>query len=113
MRTQLRGLGHAASAFVAVIVLAGAASAASIGDPRAGREMAEQACAECHEVLAGRESTAENRAASFQEIADTPGITRLSLTVFFQTPHRNMPNLVLRGNERDDLIAYILSLKAK
>ena len=37
--------------------------------------------------------------------------TALSLTVFFRSNHKNMPNLILSNTEADDIIAYILSLK--
>ena len=49
----------------------------------------------------------------FQEIADTPGMGELALKVFFQTPHRQMPNFSITGDVRDDLIAYITGLKRK
>jgi hypothetical protein len=35
----------------------------------------------------------------------------LVLRVWFQTPHPTMPNLSIRGEEADNVIAYILSLK--
>ena len=40
-------------------------------------------------------------------------MNRRALIVFFRTPHKNMPNLVIQGDEADDIIAYILSLKSK
>jgi hypothetical protein len=33
--------------------------------------------------------------------------------VFLRTPHRNMPNLVISDSDRDNVIAYILSLRDK
>ena len=47
-----------------------------------------------------------------QTFAD-PAVTELSLRVFLQTPHRNMPNLQLSQKETDDVIGFILSLKAQ
>jgi hypothetical protein len=55
----------------------------------------------------------EEPPASFQEIADTPGMGELALKVFFQTPHKQMPNFSITGDVRDDLIAYITDLKRK
>ena len=49
----------------------------------------------------------------FDVIADDPGVTDISLRVFFQTPHRNMPNLQLSQKETDDVIGYILSRKGR
>ena len=34
----------------------------------------------------------------------------MALTVWFQSPHTNMPNLILEPAARDDVIAYIVSL---
>ena len=35
-------------------------------------------------------------------------MTSAALTVALQTAHRNMPNFVIKANERQDIIAYIL-----
>ncbi len=50
---------------------------------------------------------------SFQAIANQPGITPLSLKVFFRTSHKDMPNLVIKPDQADALASYILSLKTK
>ena len=50
-------------------------------------------------------------ATPFQVIANTGGMTRTALYVFFRTPHTTMPNLVVQGDDLDNVIAYILSLK--
>jgi len=38
-------------------------------------------------------------------------MTAMALNVFFQTPHRTMPNLILESDQKNDIIAYIMSLK--
>ena len=38
-------------------------------------------------------------------------MTSVALTVALQTAHGKMPNFVLKGSAREDIIAYILSLK--
>ena len=62
-------------------------------------------------------SKAEKREYSWQ-IGSHPGNPGLAvieavstLNVFFQTPHRAMPNLILETDQKNDIIAYILSLK--
>jgi hypothetical protein len=40
-------------------------------------------------------------------------MTGLALAVFLRTPHRNMPNLIISDRDRDNVIAYILSLRDK
>lgn len=76
------------------------------GDPAAGERLAAANCAQCHSP-AGMHS----RAPPFATIAAMPSTTEASLTVFLQTPHASMPNLILSVAERNDLIAYILSLR--
>ena len=98
----------AAIAFVAGAAVAGAQE---VGDARKGLRFAEQICAECHAVKAGQ--TVPATAPTFKAIANTPGMTAMALTIFFRTPHRDMPNLVLSDDDRDDVIAYIVSLREK
>jgi mono/diheme cytochrome c family protein len=95
----------------AAVVGAAVAGAQEVGDARRGLIFAERICAECHAVKAGQ--TVPATAPTFKAIANTPGMTALALTVFFRTSHRDMPNLVLSDDERDDVIAYILSLREK
>lgn len=81
------------------------------GDASQGHEMARNVCAECHRVEKGQKSRKLSPIKAFQEIANNPARTALSLRVFLRTPHRNMPNLVLSEAETDNIIAYIHSLK--
>lgn len=101
---------------LAGLALAGHISAASaaedhIGDARRGLEYAQATCARCHAVLFEDASSPVFDAPPFKTVADTPGITRLALSVFLQSPHPTMPNLIVEGEDADNLIAYILSLK--
>jgi hypothetical protein len=52
-------------------------------------------------------------APTFKSIANAPGMTATALTVFLRTPHRNMPNLIISGSDRGNVIEYILSLRDK
>jgi mono/diheme cytochrome c family protein len=81
------------------------------GNAQRGKQIAEAWCAQCHDVAPGAERFDNNLPATFQEVADTPGMGELALKVFFQTPHRQMPDFSLTNDVRDDLIAYITSLK--
>jgi hypothetical protein len=40
-----------------------------------------------------------------------PSTTELSLRVFLQSNHRNMPNIIVKGRDLDDIVAFIMSLK--
>jgi mono/diheme cytochrome c family protein len=76
------------------------------GDPAAGERLAAANCAQCHGAV-----QAVGGAPAFISIAAMPMITEQSLNVFLQTPHASMPNLILSKQDRDDLIAYIMSLR--
>ena len=69
-----------------------------------------QQCSGCHAVQAGQLSP-RPPIATFKQIANTPGMNRMALMVWFQSPHPNMPNLSLAPGDRDDVIAYIVSLR--
>jgi mono/diheme cytochrome c family protein len=88
-----------------------AAGAQEVGDAGKGLAFADRVCVECHGVKSGQ--TVPAAAPTFKAIANTPGMTAIALTVFFRTPHRDMPNLVLSDDDRDDVIAYILSLRER
>jgi mono/diheme cytochrome c family protein len=100
----------AALAFIAGVHFA---QAQEMGDARAGKTYAERVCSECHAVRAGQSLSPHNRAPSFQTVANAPGMTSTALRVWFQSPHPSMPNLLLTGEQSDDLVAYILSLRKR
>ena len=81
------------------------------GDARQGENFAKAACSQCHAV--GRKQTfSPNRyAPSFYSLARSPGMTATKLHVWFETPHPSMPNLILRSADKENVFAYILSLK--
>jgi len=87
------------------------ASAQSRGDVKKGLAYAEKVCAECHAVRAGETNSPKADATPFDTAMRVPGMTPLALNVFFQSPHPTMPNLIVTGQNRDNLIAYMLSLK--
>lgn len=96
------------------LLLPGAASAQmSPGDPVVGRAIAERWCSSCHLVSPRPVGPVGDGAATFQSIADRASTTALSLRVFLQSPHGQMPDLTLDRNETDDLISYILSLRGR
>ena len=75
-----------------------------------GRHLAEAWCTTCHAIDSKAAGTA-NTAPDFAAIANLPSTTELSLKVFLRSSHRNMPNLVLKPEQADNLVSYILSLK--
>jgi len=100
--------------FAVIAILLGtfpALAQALPGDRYAGRTLARDVCAECHFVEKEDLGDSWAEAPAFQDVADDPAITAISLRVFLRSSHQNMPNLMLSETETDDIIAFILSLK--
>ena len=108
---RAKSLKRAVVAVMAVVCVSGTAQAQVIGDVDKGKAFAERTCAECHAVHAGPGASPKATATTFVNIANVPGMTATALAVFFRTPHPTMPNLVVTGEDMDNVIAYILSLK--
>lgn len=80
------------------------------GDVARGFTYARQNCGSCHGVDDGVHST--NLAApTFNQIADTPGMTRIALSAWMRSEHVMMPHYVVAQDDIDDVWAYIATLK--
>jgi mono/diheme cytochrome c family protein len=99
------------AALLLALVSAAPSQAQGDGDPVAGHDFAAKICAQCHGIEKGYQPSPEPFAPTFEAIANTPGMSPMALSVFLQTPHATMPNLVLTATERANIIAYITSLK--
>jgi len=82
-------------------------------DIEAGAAYAERVCAACHAVLANEQISPLPQAPTFQSVADTPGMTELALTVWLQSSHPTMPNIILKPDDLRNVVAYIRSLERK
>lgn len=89
------------------------AFAQETGSAARGLAYAKRHCAECHAVEADRDISPVVGIAPFKEIANTPGMTPLALRIWFQSPHPNMPLIMLAPDDRDDVVAYITSLRER
>lgn len=87
------------------------AFARDLGNPERGLVIARRSCVACHAVTADRAMSPNPKAPPFVAMAQTPGMTAIALRAALQTSHRTMPNLVLRKQRREDVIAYILQLR--
>jgi mono/diheme cytochrome c family protein len=83
------------------------------GNAERGKEIADRWCAECHQTTAGAIRIDQSKPATFQEIADAPGMSERALKAFFRTPHNQMPNFSITDETRDHLISYITNLRRK
>jgi mono/diheme cytochrome c family protein len=87
--------------------------AQEMGDATKGAELAQGICAECHAITATPARSPNTKAPSFASVVRTPGMTEMALRVWLQSPHPTMPNLLLSDQQKDDVIAYLMSLKRK
>lgn len=98
-----------------VLLLAGFGTqvcADQLGNAADGLAYARAHCAECHGVETSRDDFSPNvDAPDFSVVANTPGMTERAIAVWLQTSHPTMPNLMIPDEARDNLVAYIMSLK--
>lgn len=92
-------------------ILSISAHAQEPGDAQAGHAFAQRNCAECHAVRLGQNGSPNQDAPSFESVAKTSGMTGRALVVWLQTSHPTMPNFLISEKDRNDVVAYILSLK--
>jgi mono/diheme cytochrome c family protein len=98
--------------WVTVLALSVAASQVHAqGNPQQGLAEAQQVCSECHAVQRGQVRSPNSKSPTFVELATTPGMTATALLVALTTPHAGMPMFILTTERRENVIAYILSLK--
>lgn len=108
---RLRGLMFLAALMTPALTTLPPVRAQDIGgNIQSGRALARAWCAQCHRVEPGRYGIFE---ADFGEVANLPSTTALSLRVFLQSSHKEMPNVSLKPAEIDDIVTYILSLKRR
>ncbi len=98
-------------AIISVLGVSIPAAAQETANLSAGRDLALQVCAECHAVMPEEGLSPNAASPTFKAIANSPGISRIALLTWFQTPHKTMPNLVLKAEDADNLAAYIISLR--
>lgn len=86
----------------------------------AGQKLAVQICSRCHAVLRGEGANPKpeplpfrtiGRPLPFEDIANTPGVTKMALYAWLTSSHPTMPNIVLDKEQLTNVVAYILSLK--
>jgi mono/diheme cytochrome c family protein len=97
----------------AAILALSSEALAQDADIEAGAAYAKQVCAACHAVLPGEQVSPLPQATTFQSVANTPGMTELALTVWLQSSHPTMPNIVLEPDNMRNVVAYIRSLESK
>jgi mono/diheme cytochrome c family protein len=104
-------LGRTLCIFVGLSLGAAVAHAQEPGAAQRGLAYARTNCVQCHGIERNERFSPEPNAPAFQSLANTPGVTWIALTAWLQRSHETMPDLIIPPNHREDVIAYILSLK--
>lgn len=98
---------------IPLVALAGCSASAQTGNWERGLAYSREACAACHSVEPGDITPPFSQAPSFAAISRIPGMTSMALTAWMHTSHPNMPNLVVKSPELDDLLAYFAALRVQ
>jgi mono/diheme cytochrome c family protein len=98
------------SVLAGMAMIVGNVVAQEVGSPNQGLRIARTLCAECHLVENMVGQSPNRDAPPFEKIANTPGMSSTALSAALQTSHERMPNVIIKGNDLSDVIAYILSL---
>jgi mono/diheme cytochrome c family protein len=88
-----------------------AVMAQDVGNPNAGLTFARNHCAECHAIRGSEDNSPNKDAPPFASVAKTPGMNGRALAAWLQTSHPTMPDFLIAQEDRDNVIAYILSLQ--
>jgi len=96
-----------------VSMMTGNLRAQEVGNPNQGLRIARTQCAECH-LVENMVGFSPNRdAPPFEKIANIPGMSSAALSAALQTSHKRMPNVIIKGSDLSDVIAYILSMSER
>jgi mono/diheme cytochrome c family protein len=96
---------------IMLMLSAAMGQAQQLGNTQNGLGLAMDVCSQCHAIRRGEFLSPNVRSPTFAQLASTPGMTPTALTVALTTPHAGMPMFMLTPEQRQDIIAYILSLK--
>ena len=99
-------------ALLALSVAASGVRAQAIGDPKQGLGAvgSTDLLAMSRDRVAEQDRSRNAHAPRFVDLAAASGMTNAALLVALTTPHAGMPMFTFTKEQRDDIIAYILSL---
>lgn len=98
---------------LATAIVIGTPSKTQAGNAFKGQVYARQNCAECHSVEPTNEVEPFFEIPSFYAIAQMPGMSELAISVWLKSSHDKMPNFIVPQEDRENLAAYIMSLKSR
>jgi mono/diheme cytochrome c family protein len=81
------------------------------GSPVYGRGLAIDLCGDCHIVSPDQSPDGMRPGPDLTERVRAPEITELALRSYLRTTHPVMPNIMLKQEQADDIIAYLMTFK--
>jgi mono/diheme cytochrome c family protein len=100
---------------MAAVALTGAAAVADAQEGaqrERGLELSQKLCRTCHLVSPGQRGPVPDGIPSFMAMAERPGLDARSIEAALLAPtHPLMPDPPLDHRQRQDVVAYILSLR--
>ena len=102
---------HACAVVIAAAAIAAPASAQQAGDPLRGAGLALTWCIACHVIDERGSGPTFATPPRFPDLARDSGTTPDFIRARLSASHTLMPKMTLSERDKDDLIAYILSLR--
>jgi mono/diheme cytochrome c family protein len=91
--------------------------AAGVPDPVSGRKFAQVECGQCHVVEDKRDKEPPPRqpgaAPHFQTLATDPEMTVEKMRDTLRLPHGEMANVLVAEKDIENILSYIISLRAR
>jgi mono/diheme cytochrome c family protein len=81
-----------------------------LGDKDKGHAYAQKFCTTCH-AIEKDEQLLVGDVPSFQDVADSEGMSPRALGVWLRSSHPNMPDFIIPPDDIDNIVAYIMSLR--
>jgi mono/diheme cytochrome c family protein len=109
-------IGHSVGLAALVVIISTPALAVVSDSPASnqfGQQVTRTLCGDCHIVSRDQSRSGNSLASDLVEYMQEPAITELALRSYLQTSHPVMPNIRLTPEQIDDVVGYLLSLKAK
>jgi mono/diheme cytochrome c family protein len=100
-----------AAGLMAALLPMALGEAQEVGSAAAGAVVVGEWCVQCHKVTEADARGGMAGAPVLSAVANRPEVTAIWLQAFFVTPHGRMPDIILSPDQKDDVTAYILSLK--
>lgn len=88
----------------------GGDSTFELGDKDKGHAYAQKFCTDCH-AIEKDENLLLGDIPTFQEVANSEGMSPRALSVWLRTSHPNMPDFIIAPEDIDNIVAYIMSLR--